>query len=318
MVCRAPVSSSVRKSRWEDERVCGDEGTGDRRAGEELAREVLADRLRGLREGSGRTYAALAQRIGVSGSTLHRYCTGRTVPAEFAPVERLARLCGRTAEERQTLHRLWLRADAEREERQEAAAMAPAAEAGAGGEGGEGEAAVGPAAGQGRRNRRRSLPPEPGEPRRRQSPRPSKPEEPRRGQSPRPPRPVGTRTWARARTRRIGRPPAVPFRPPPLTYTATSTSPRPRPRRLAPSLYAGGCRLSKVFLVTGRTVRCDCDWVAELRWSGGGRSGTVLIDDGGRPFRTSGAPGRSVHDYDFAARRWVAGPQGADGSPGPG
>lgn len=61
---------------------------------EGAARAVLAERLSALRERSGRTYASLARRIGVSGSTLHRYCTGRTVPAEFAPVERLARLCG--------------------------------------------------------------------------------------------------------------------------------------------------------------------------------------------------------------------------------
>ncbi|WP_055559230.1 hypothetical protein, partial [Streptomyces luridiscabiei] len=64
----------------------------------------------------------------------------------------------------------------------------------------------------------------------------------------------------------------------------------------------------EVFLVTGRAADCDCDWVAELRWSSGGRSGTVRIDDGGRPFRTSGAPGRPVHDYDFVTRRWVAEP----------
>ncbi|WP_345943091.1 helix-turn-helix transcriptional regulator, partial [Streptomyces sp. SID2119] len=114
----------------EVERVSGDEGTGGRRVGEELAREVLAGRLRELRDGSGRTYAALARRIGVSGSTLHRYCTGQTVPAEFAPVERLARLCGRTVEERQALHRLWLRADAERVERQEAGAVPGAGESG--------------------------------------------------------------------------------------------------------------------------------------------------------------------------------------------
>ncbi|MGW9191688.1 helix-turn-helix domain-containing protein [Streptomyces rubiginosohelvolus] len=88
---------------------------------EGAARAVLAERLSALREGSGRTYASLARRIGVSGSTLHRYCTGRTVPAEFAPVERLARLCGAPAEEREALHRLWLLADGERLDRQGAA-----------------------------------------------------------------------------------------------------------------------------------------------------------------------------------------------------
>ncbi|WP_373561274.1 helix-turn-helix domain-containing protein, partial [Streptomyces sp. ms184] len=96
---------------------------------EGAARAVLAERLSALREGSGRTYASLARRIGVSGSTLHRYCTGRTVPAEFAPVERLARLCGAPAEEREALHRLWLLADGERLDRQGVAEAEQGAEA---------------------------------------------------------------------------------------------------------------------------------------------------------------------------------------------
>ncbi|MFE7140968.1 transcriptional regulator, partial [Streptomyces sp. NPDC057644] len=73
----------------------------------------------------------------------------------------------------------------------------------------------------------------------------------------------------------------------------------------------------EVFLITGRTAGCDCDWFAELSWSSGGRSGTVRIDDGGRPFRTSGVGGRPVLDYDTADRRWVSaeadGEAGADG-----
>ncbi|MFE6770882.1 helix-turn-helix domain-containing protein [Streptomyces fimicarius] len=93
---------------------------------EGAARAALAERLNALREGSGRTYASLARRIGVSGSTLHRYCTGRTVPAEFAPVERLARWCGAPAEEREALHRLWLLADGERLDRQGAVGAEPA------------------------------------------------------------------------------------------------------------------------------------------------------------------------------------------------
>lgn len=62
----------------------------------------------------------------------------------------------------------------------------------------------------------------------------------------------------------------------------------------------------EVLLVAGRTVRCDCDWYLELRWSSGGRSGAVRIDDGGRPFRTSALGDGPVYEYDYGARRWVS------------
>lgn len=74
----------------------------------------FAARLRELKDRSGRSYGALAQRLHTSTSTLHRYCNGTTVPAEFAPAERFARACGATPEEVLALHRLWLLADAER------------------------------------------------------------------------------------------------------------------------------------------------------------------------------------------------------------
>ncbi|WP_413470915.1 hypothetical protein [Streptomyces peucetius] len=62
----------------------------------------------------------------------------------------------------------------------------------------------------------------------------------------------------------------------------------------------------KVLLVAGRTVTCDCDWYPELRWSSGGRSGAVRIDDGGRPFRTSALGDGPVYEYDYGARRRVS------------
>ncbi|MBT2426524.1 helix-turn-helix domain-containing protein [Streptomyces sp. ISL-112] len=459
----------------EVERVSGDGGTG-----EELAREVLADRLRELRAGSGRTYAALARRIGVSGSTLHRYCTGQTVPAEFAPVERLARLCGRTAEERQALHRLWLRADAERVERQEAgAAGVPAAGAGKGGDGetamvpadetggsaeavaapvaeagGDAERALAPAAGAradaeaGRgpgtpgtkalggsvppvatSTHRDGAPPVPAPSTlpspvvRRWAPAlagcaavaalalaliaafggPTRPERPERqppvarpaappftwttddhvwrygcghaylvarppGAVPPPPAEADAEPWAKAlgavhagetgvritlqgtgeravvlealRIRVVARREPAGGRAhrmssgcggalTPRMFDVDLDAERPVARSvpgndtgepIAPVSFPYRVSASdpEVFLVTGRTARCDCDWVAELRWSGGGRSGTVRIDDGGRPFRTSGAPGRPAHDYDYGARRWVAEPEGAGGSSGSG
>ncbi|CAL9381553.1 hypothetical protein SUDANB106_01080 [Streptomyces sp. enrichment culture] len=74
--------------------------------------EEFASFLRELKERSGHSYGTLARRLHTSTSTLHRYCNGRTVPAQYAPVERLARLCGATPEELLELHRRWMRADA--------------------------------------------------------------------------------------------------------------------------------------------------------------------------------------------------------------
>lgn len=419
---------------------------GERGTGEGSAREALAERLRELREGSGRTYASLARRIGVSGSTLHRYCTGQTVPAEFAPVERLARLCGRSGEEREALHRLWLRADAERVERQEAGmAGAPAAgvgenpaagaTAGAGTETGADAAArrsrgrptgtralsgsVPPAAAAVHRDEDSSAyagGPPAHAPRSRSVRRwvqalavstvaalalvlvaasagPSRQQRPER--QPLVARPAAPPfTWTSddhvwkygcGHTYLVGGPPAA-VPPPPAEADAESWATalgavhagetglritlqgtderavvlealrirvveRREPAEGRVHRMSSGCggaltprvfdvdldvarpvarsvpgndtgepipavsfpyRVSvsdpEVFLVTGRAARCDCDWVAELRWNSGGRSGTVRIDDGGRPFRTSGAPGRPVHDYDFVTRRWVAEP----------
>lgn len=448
---------------------------------EGAARDALAMRLSALREGSGRTYASLARRIGVSGSTLHRYCTGATVPAEFAPVERLARFCGAPAQEREALHRLWMRADAERVDRQAAAATTtatgvPGGEAGTpreaaeavpsyvGGAGTPPRSGPGgePVAGPHRVRRVRGLgqalaalavtilvlvlvaalggtrPSGPGrEPSVAQGPGeaptaglgpsasgratpgapdragPGGPGEAVSG-SPRPtaspglgprqetlPRPGGTtpgprtgpapftwtgddQVWKNGcdHSYLVDRAPAA-VPPPPAEADAAAwaealgavhagetgvritlqgrderavvlealrirvverrapangrvyrmssgcggaLTPRmfdvdldvPRPvARSVPGNDSGEpveavafpYRVSasdpEVLLVTGRTVRCDCDWFAELAWSSGGRSGTVRIDDGGRPFRTSGVRGRSVHDYDTGAGRWA-------------
>ncbi|MES4907503.1 MULTISPECIES: helix-turn-helix domain-containing protein [unclassified Streptomyces] len=74
----------------------------------------FAESLRGLKDRSGQSYGALAARLHVSTSTLHRYCNGDAVPAEYAAVERFARLCGASPEELIALHRRWILADAAR------------------------------------------------------------------------------------------------------------------------------------------------------------------------------------------------------------
>ncbi|MBB4781385.1 helix-turn-helix domain-containing protein [Streptomyces rapamycinicus] len=87
--------------------------------------EDFAERLRALKERSGRSYGSLATRLHVSTSTLHRYCNGDAVPTDYAPVERFARLCGATPEELVALHRRWILADAAKRRARESAMSAP-------------------------------------------------------------------------------------------------------------------------------------------------------------------------------------------------
>ncbi|MFE4966255.1 helix-turn-helix domain-containing protein [Streptomyces sp. NPDC056660] len=74
----------------------------------------FAELLRELKDRSGLSYGTLAKRLHMSTSTLHRYCNGDAVPADYAPVERLARLCKAGPEELVELHRQWVLADAVR------------------------------------------------------------------------------------------------------------------------------------------------------------------------------------------------------------
>ncbi|MGC0330349.1 transcriptional regulator with XRE-family HTH domain [Streptomyces sp. SAI-170] len=92
---------------------------------ESTAAADFAALLRELKVRSGLSYGALAKRLHLSTSTLHRYCNGDAVPADYAPVERLARLCRATSEELVALHRRWVLADAERG-RRTSAGPAPA------------------------------------------------------------------------------------------------------------------------------------------------------------------------------------------------
>ncbi|SFM51545.1 Peptidoglycan-binding (PGRP) domain of peptidoglycan hydrolases-containing protein [Streptomyces sp. cf124] len=93
--------------------------------------ERFAAFLRSLKERSGLSYEALAQRTGSSRSSLHRYCSGSYVPPDYGPVHRFALICGASPTELRELHRLWAVAD-----------MSRMADEGAGG----GKAAVEPTA----------------------------------------------------------------------------------------------------------------------------------------------------------------------------
>ncbi|MEV6024624.1 helix-turn-helix domain-containing protein [Streptomyces sp. NPDC052036] len=87
--------------------------------------DAFGQLLRELKERSGLSYGTLAKRLHLSTSTLHRYCTGDVVPTDYAPVERLARLCKASPEELVDLHRRWVLADAVRERKGKAPAVRP-------------------------------------------------------------------------------------------------------------------------------------------------------------------------------------------------
>ncbi|NUO42342.1 MAG: helix-turn-helix domain-containing protein [Streptomyces sp.] len=78
------------------------------------AADAFAEFLGELKDRSGLSYGVLAKRLHMSTSTLHRYCNGDAVPTDYAPVERLARLCKASPDELVELHRRWVLADAGR------------------------------------------------------------------------------------------------------------------------------------------------------------------------------------------------------------
>jgi transcriptional regulator with XRE-family HTH domain len=70
--------------------------------------------LRALKERAKLSYETLAQKTGISSSSLHRYCSGSYVPQDYGPAHRFAAACGASPEELRRLHRLWALADASR------------------------------------------------------------------------------------------------------------------------------------------------------------------------------------------------------------
>ncbi|MGW5849358.1 helix-turn-helix domain-containing protein [Streptomyces sp. NPDC055254] len=59
-----------------------------------------------------------------------------------------------------------------------------------------------------------------------------------------------------------------------------------------------------VLRVEAATTGCDCDWSLDLRWTGPSGSGTLRLDDSGRPLRTSATTGRPVYGYAAEQSRW--------------
>ncbi|MGW4233343.1 helix-turn-helix domain-containing protein [Streptomyces sp. NPDC004980] len=402
----------------------------------DAAVEEFAGLVRALKARDGRSYEALGRRLSVSASTLHRYCSGATVPEEFAVVDRLALLCGADQEERRALEAAWTEADrARRRAASPAPTPVPAVSAApesnpepSAPEPGPGPApdptapdptapdptapdpsAADPSAPEAPRARPRRGAPAPllvaaavalvvlalaaallGHPTRTASAPAPASTAPGRTAAPLPftwsigsqlweggcghtylvdraPRavalpPVAADSGAWAGTHgavhggealvRItvqGRSPSdavvlhalhvrVVDRAAPLPWNAYrmdngcggAVTPRhfavdlDRPRPLArpvDGLDASGAEVRKIpavsfpykvtssdpeeLLVSARTAGCDCRWYLELEWSAGGRTGTVRITDGGKPFRTSGTRGRPAYVHDSAEGRWI-------------
>lgn len=79
--------------------------------------ERFAARLRALRDRADYSYEALAQKTGISRSSLHRYCAGLSIPQDYGVAHRIATVCGASPAELRELHRLWALSDAERAQR---------------------------------------------------------------------------------------------------------------------------------------------------------------------------------------------------------
>ncbi|MFF4401964.1 hypothetical protein [Streptomyces sp. NPDC001480] len=79
------------------------------------------------------------------------------------------------------------------------------------------------------------------------------------------------------------------------------------PDRPSPAIdfpYQVSLREPEVLLLSARTESCTCDWYLDLDWSSQGRSGTVRIDDHGRPFRTTDIKGLPHYWY-RNPRGWI-------------
>ncbi|GAB3439654.1 helix-turn-helix domain-containing protein [Actinophytocola sediminis] len=76
---------------------------------------ALTAALTELKRRSGLSYEQLGRKAHLSRSTVHRYCTGLSVPTTFAPIEAIATACQADREDLAKLYRLWERADLDRD-----------------------------------------------------------------------------------------------------------------------------------------------------------------------------------------------------------
>ncbi|MEO3873294.1 helix-turn-helix domain-containing protein [Nonomuraea sp. B12E4] len=70
----------------------------------------MAQLLRDLKERSGHSYEWIGRKVNASKSTVHRYCSGESIPPSFGMVEQIALACKASRADLIRLHRLWVRA----------------------------------------------------------------------------------------------------------------------------------------------------------------------------------------------------------------
>jgi transcriptional regulator with XRE-family HTH domain len=94
----------------------------------------------------------------------------------------------------------------------------------------------------------------------------------------------------------------------PIAHPVPGTNDGGKPPPAVPFPFRVSAQDPEVLLVTATTEAYDAGWYLELDWSSQGRTGTVRIDDHGRPFRTSAIKGRPRYWYgtnDAGERAWV-------------
>lgn len=78
--------------------------------GETTRHQELGALLEALKRRSGQSYQQIGRCVSASKSTVYRYCTGQSVPPDFATIERIAKVCQADKAEMAALHRLWIQA----------------------------------------------------------------------------------------------------------------------------------------------------------------------------------------------------------------
>ncbi|MGC3002887.1 hypothetical protein ACPF8X_32100, partial [Streptomyces sp. G35A] len=61
----------------------------------------------------------------------------------------------------------------------------------------------------------------------------------------------------------------------------------------------------EVYYISADASAYDVRWYLELKWSSGTLSGTLTVDDRGRPFRVSGNNGRPAYEFPLGGDAWV-------------